>query len=203
MRPTRPGFAYLWIIVVFGTVTAIIAAAALPMLDTTADMTKANETAITLRAVAQGVLMFDSEVSNNVHVTPWRLSQLTTQISGTDSMGCTQHAFFTGSQPGNWTTHGPFLADYFPTDDLWTPLGPINNTPSESAYVAGVRRTSNNSLPYYIQISNVDVKFARMLDLLIDGTSNSTGDTLFYSTPAADSTVLVSYRVYGFRPSAC
>ena len=45
-------------------------------------------------------------------------------------------------------------------------------------------------------MQNVDIKLARLLDALVDGTPNAAADTVFYTAVAADSTTTVSWRVY-------
>jgi len=198
----RPGSALLWTIAVIGCL-AVTAAAAAPYLVQVNDVTRVNDAAQTLRDIAEGIDSFNltAKRGSASFTTPNQLSQLTATIVNGQTAGCTAQNY-NATAVGNWATGAPYTAFWMPSNGLWTPIGRVNNRPSKDSSRQAVARTANSD-PYYVQIPNVDIKDARMLDLAIDGALDADSDTLLYSAPAPDSTVLVSYHVVLAHSPAC
>jgi hypothetical protein len=198
----RQGYAYLWTLCLIG-IFATLAAAAAPYLSELNDVSHVNATAETLRGLAAGVDSFNlyAKRGGPSFTTPALLSDLTTEIVAGDQAGCTALTY-NSTAVSNWDAHAPFTDFYVPVGGLWTPLGRVNDAPSSTASAASVPRATNGD-PYFIQIPNVDVALARMLDMALDSAADPNGGALFYTTPAADSTVLVSYEVTLAHSPAC
>jgi type II secretory pathway pseudopilin PulG len=184
-------------------VAAALAAAAAPYLVQINDVARVNETSDLLHAVAAGVDSFNLTAKRGgpAFTTPNRLSQLTTTIVDAQPAGCTTLTYNATAVAG-WLSGAPFVAMWMPTNGLWTPLGRLNDAPSRTAATAATARTSTSD-PYFIQIAGVDVDLARMLDLAVDGVANSAADTVQYTAPAADGTVLLSFNVFPAHLPAC
>lgn len=190
----RRGFALIWAVVTVAIIAALVAAAA-PTLTQWVDTTRVTSTADILRDIRIGVDSFNKTAKRGgpAFTTPNTLYLLDTVVVNGAQAGCTTQTY-NATAVTNWTNNGPYLSFYFSPDGLETPLGHINNAPSRSSGTIGTLRTSQND-SFFVQMQNVDVQFARMLDLTVDGTINSTHDTVQYSAPAADSTVTVSWWV--------
>jgi len=195
----------LWILVTIAVI-APVAAATAPLLMQINDTNRITITARMLRDVARGVDSFNAVVkrgpaSSATNTTPASLELLTVSVRSGAASGCRGPRYDTTSVAG-WGAHAPFAPYVMPAEGLSTPIGRLNNAPSRSATaIADQRRSAND--PYFIQIPRVDVKMARQLDVYVDGVSNAGADTVFYTTPAPDSTVVVSYRVFPRRMPAC
>lgn len=200
--PTRNGFGVLWVIMIVALL-AVVAAAAAPYLAQLNDVDRVNETATALRKVATAIDSFNltAKRGGTSWTTPNNLALLTVTVVNGQPAGCTTLTYNATSVTA-WATGAPYAPFFMPTDGLWTPLGRINNAPSRVTTAPATARTSIND-PYYIQIPNVDVRDARMLDLAVDGTINNAADTVLYTAPAADSTVLLSYNVFPAHLPAC
>jgi hypothetical protein len=202
------GFALLWVLVFVSVVAAVLAAAAPTMLELN-DRNQVAETATRIRRVSEAVRDFNSLIQSAPgHATPRTLTLLTTPISSGDPAGCTgltpaKNTQYNNTSVQNWNTNGPFGVYLMSTDGVWTPLGSINDAPSRSATTIGTVRTSLSD-PYFLQIENVEVHLARELDAYVDGTPGALADTVQYTTPAADSTVTLSWRVFlPFPTNSC
>jgi hypothetical protein len=195
----------LWILVTIAVIAAVAAVAA-PLLVQLNDTDRVAETARLLHEVARGVDSFATVVKRGaaptaVSTTPASLDLLTSGVAIARPAGCRGEQYDTNSVSA-WAAHGPFAPFVLPVEGLWTPIGRISNLPSRSATLRGAqRRTITDS--YFIQIPQVDVKMARLLDGYVDGVSNATADTVQYTTPGSDSTVLLSYRVSLSHAPAC
>lgn len=198
----RSGSALLWTIAMIA-VFAVMAATAAPYLEDVGDAGRVRTAADQLRKIAQAVDTFNLTAKRGgaSFTTPNNLAQLTVTIANGAQAGCTAQTY-NNTAVNNWATKAPYTSFWMPSNGLWTPIGRINNSPSRVATAQATIRTSTSD-PYYIQIPNVDVKDARMLDLLVDGTVDGAADTVLYTAPAADSTVLLSYNVFPPHLPAC
>jgi hypothetical protein len=198
----RSGSALLWSIALI-SVLALIAAIAAPYLSDIGGLERVGTTATMLREVASGVDSFNltAKRGSSAFTTPNNLAQLTATIANGGTSGCTAQTY-NATAVTNWTSGAPYTSFWMPSDGLWTPIGRLNNLPSRVTTAQATARTANSD-PYYIQIPNVDIKDARMLDLLIDGALNGAADTVLYTAPGADSTVLLSYNVIPAHMPAC
>lgn len=195
----------LWIIVTLAVVAAVAAATA-PLLLQINDTDRVALSAKVLRDVARSVDSFTTvvkrgPVASPVNTTPSNLALLTASVVSGHVAGCSAQQYDTSSVSA-WARGGPFVSYVMPAEGLWTPIGRINDLPSRTASVAGQQRRTTTD-PYFIQIANVDVKMARLIDVYVDGIANASADTIQYGTPAADSTVLLSYRVMLTHAPAC
>lgn len=195
----------LWILVTIAVIAALAAVTA-PLLLQLNDNDRITLTARVLHDVAHGVDSFNVVVKRGsgasaTNTTPASLDLLTSAVVNGRPAGCRGQQYDTNSVSA-WAAAAPFASYVMPSEGLSTPIGRISNAPSRSATVAGdQRRTTSDA--YFIQIPQVDVKMARLLDVYVDGVANATADTVQYTTPARDSTVLVSYRVSLPRTPAC
>lgn len=195
----------LWILVTIAVIAAVVAVTA-PLLMQLNDTDRITLSARLLHDVAHGVDSFNTVVkrgsgSTAINTTPASLELLTSAIGNNAAAGCRGQQYDTSSVSA-WAANAPFAAYVMPAEGLSTPIGRINNAPSRSATVAAdQRRTTADA--YFIQIAQVDVKMARLLDVYVDGVANASADTVQYSTPSRDSTVLLSYRVFFPRTPAC
>jgi hypothetical protein len=199
------GAVLLWIVVTIAVIAAVAATAA-PLLLQINDTNRVAISARLLRDVAQGVDSFNAVVvrgpsNGRTNTTPASLELLTTPVVASRPAGCKGQQYDSASVSG-WAAGGPFAPYVMPSEGLWTPIGRINNAPSRSATRAGDARRAPND-PYFIQIARVDVKLARLIDLYVDGMANAAGDTVQYTPPARDSSVLLSYRVTITHTPAC
>lgn len=187
----------IWVVVTLAVITTLAAAAA-PYLYQLTDVRDVNQTAATLGALATGIDSFDVTVKRGPtkYTTPHFLNMLTTTapVAG-DSAGCTITKQPYNSATANaWPTGAPYVDFYVPVGGLWTPLGLVVDVPSRTAAsLSSLRTDDNDSL--FIQIDEVDVRLARMLDLKVDGTLDGTADTVRFDTPGSDSLTMVSYWV--------
>lgn len=194
-RPVRRGFALVWGIVTVAIIAALVGAVA-PSLTQWVDTTRVTTTAGYLRSISIGVDSFNKTAKRGgtSFLTPRYLHFLDTVLVVGDSVGCVSNQTVNATAVTNWTTNGPYLSFYFSRYGLDTPLGHISDSTSRTMATLAVRRTSQND-SVFIQIPNVDVGLARMMDLDVDGTANANGDTVRYTTPGADSLVLLSWWV--------
>lgn len=199
MHFNRRGAALLWALVIIATFTAILAAM-LPTVMSANDVDQVDASADMLREVARAVRKFDSTVTRSAgnYFLPNRLNQLTNVVTNGGQAGCSfagTNDQYNNTSVTNWNANGPYGPFYMTTVGLMTPIGRLNDTPSQTYLTVGTTRTAITD-PYYIQMQNVDIKLARLLDALVDGTPNAAADTVFYTAVAADSTTTVSWRVY-------
>jgi hypothetical protein len=195
----------LWILVTIAVVAAVAAVAA-PLLVQINDSNRVAISARMLRDVARGVDSFSAVVTRGTpavgpHTTPSRLELLTVSVGSGGPAGC-RGGRYDSSSVAAWGAGAPFAPYVMPKEGLSTPIGRIANSPSRSATVAGSPRQAASDA-YFLQIPRVDVKLARLLDVLVDGAENGSADTVFYTRPATDSTVLLSYRVFLTHLPAC
>lgn len=198
----RGGYALLWVLVILGAISTILAAAA-PLVMEANDLSRVVISAEMLRKVSKAVDSFNLVVKRGgtSWTTPNKLSLLTSTVVNGSQAGCTAQTY-NATAVTNWAANGPFGEYFIQPAGLWTPIGRINDAPSRSPTTLGTLRTSNSD-PMYIQIEDVDVKVARLLDAYVDGTPGQAADTVQYTNPAADSTVIVSYNVTLARLPAC
>lgn len=194
----------LWILVTIAVIAAVAAATA-PLLMQINDTERVAASAKLLGDVAHGVDSFNAVVtrgasSSPANTTPASLVLLTTSVTSGGIAGCSAQHYDTASVTG-WTANGPFAASVMSPEGLWTPIGRLNDAPSRSPAAVQPRRAATDA--YFIQIPGVDVKLARLIDVYVDGTANANADTVQYSSPARDSTVLLSYRVSLRHTPAC
>jgi len=159
-----------------------------------------------LRDVARGVDSFNAVVkrgpsSTATNTTPATLDLLTVVMRSGTTAGCRGQQY-DASSVSAWGGSAPFAPYVMPVEGLSTPIGRLNNAPSRSATATADQRRSPSE-PYFIQIPQVDIKMARLLDIYVDGVANANADTVFYTTPTRDSTVVVSYRVFLRKTPAC
>lgn len=193
----------MWTIALVAIIAAAAAVAA-PYLAQMNDVDRITRTATILRTVAAGVDSFNATARTGVAFNnPNNLAQLTVTIVNGQTAGCTAQTY-NATAVTNWATGAPYVTYSMPAAGLWTPIGRLNNLPSRTTATAGTARTANSD-PYYIQIPNVHIKDARMLDLLIDGVINNAGatDTVLYTAVASDSTVLLSWNVFPAHMPSC
>jgi hypothetical protein len=199
------GAILLWVLVTIAVIAAVAAVAA-PLLLQINDTQRVALSAKVLRDVARGVDSFSAVVKRGagrtaMPMTPARLTLLTTPMSDGSRAGCGGQRYDTSSVVA-WKANAPFAPYVVPVEGLYTPLGRIDDAPSRSASTRAQARRSPRD-PYFIQIAGVDVKLARLLDVYVDDVANAAGDTVQYSPPTRDSTVLLSYRVALRRMPAC
>jgi hypothetical protein len=195
----------MWILVTIAVVAAVAAATA-PLLMQINDRNRIAITARMLRDVARGVDSFNVVVKRGpstsaTNTAPASLDLLTVVMRSGATSGCRGQRYDTSSVSA-WGANAPFAPYVMPAEGLSTPIGRLNNAPSRSAAATADQRRSGSD-PYFIQIPRVDVSMARLLDLYVDGVGNANADTVLYTTPARDSTVVVSYRVFLRRTPAC
>jgi type II secretory pathway pseudopilin PulG len=174
VRPTRAGFALVWVIVTVAIVAALIAAAA-PTLAVMNERERAERTAFQLKLITIGVWAF----RERLNVYPGNLSQLTNAVTTASRNSC--RGTFTSGQVNDWADDATFSLFYMPTNGLWTELGRIR----DSIPV----RTANAAI--YVEIPGVRSADAAMLNLLVDGGS---GDTVTFAAPVNDTTT-IRYRL--------
>jgi hypothetical protein len=195
----------MWILVTIAIIAAVAATTA-PLLMQINDTNHIAISARMLRDVARGVDSFSAVVkrgsgSGATNTTPATLDLLTVTVANAKPAGCRGQQYDSTSVAA-WGTGAPFAPYVMPSTGLSTPIGPMNNAPSRSATSAGGQRRSASD-PYFIQIAQVDVKMARLLDVYVDGVANANADTVWYTAPSRDSTVLLSYRVFLRHTPAC
>jgi len=195
----------IWILVTIAVVAAVAAATA-PLLVQITDTNRIAISARMLRDVARGVDSFSAVVkrgsgSTATNTTPAKLELLTITVANAMPAGCSGQRYDTASV-GAWGANAPFAPYVMPAEGLSTPIGRLENAPSRSATSAGAQRRSTSD-PYFIQMGQVDVKMARLLDVYVDGVANASADTVQYTAPSRDSTVLLSYRVFLHHTPAC
>ena len=199
------GAALLWAIVFIAIITAI-AATVSPFTMQANDMDNVVETANRLRRVATAVQAFDSLIETAPGFgTPATLTLLTTSPVSGAGAGCTGQSPAKNNNYNNlsvqdWAAYGPFGQYVMSSAGLWTPLGTLNDAPSRASTTIGTKRTSLGD-PYFIQVENVNVQLARLLDAYVDNAPNAAADTVWYTTAAADSTVTVSWKVFLPHPT--
>ena len=195
----------MWILVTIAVIAAVAAATA-PLLMQINDTNRIAISARMLRDVARGVDSFNAVVkrgpsSTATNTTPATLDLLTVVVRSGAPAGCRGQQYDTSSVTA-WGGSAPFAPYVMPAEGLSTPIGRLNNAPSRSATATADQRKSPTE-PYFLQIPQVDIMMARLLDLYVDGTANANADTVLYTTPARDSTVVVSYRVFLRNTPAC
>ena len=195
----------MWILVTIAVIAAVAAATA-PLLMQINDTNRIAISARMLRDVARGVDSFNAVVkrgpsSTATNTTPATLDLLTVVMRSGTTAGCRGQQYDTSSVSA-WGGSAPFAPYVMPVEGLSTPIGRLNNAPSRSATATADQRRSPSE-PYFIQIPQVDIKMARLLDIYVDGVANANADTVFYTTPTRDSTVVVSYRVFLRKTPAC
>ncbi len=192
---SRRGFALMWSIVTIALIAALVAAVA-PTLTQMVDVTRVETTADYLRDISVAVDSFNKTVKRGASsfTTPRYVHLLDTIVVSGDSIGCVSNQTYNNTAVNNWNTNGPFLPFYFSPNGLETPLGHVSDSTSRTMGTLAVRRTSQND-SLFIQIPNVYVGFARMMDLNVDGTADPNADTVRFTAPGADSLVLVSWWV--------
>jgi hypothetical protein len=187
--------AYLWVITTVAVI-AVFAAVAAPYVDQTTDVVAVRETSTILHDLSDGVVAFTNLVKRGPtrYHTPRLLNMLTTTpVTNGDAAGCTLQTYNSAAEAA-WTANAPFTTNYVPVGGIWTPLGLVNDAPSNTDAAESSVRSDDND-PYYIQIANVDIGLARMLDLHVDGALDGAADTVRYTPATADSTTLLSYLV--------
>lgn len=194
--------ALIWAIVTIAILAALVGAA-VPTLSQWVDTTRVTSTAETLRDITVAVDSFNKTVKRGASsfITPRYLHLLDTVLVVGDSVGCRSNQTVNTTAQNSWITNGPFLSFYMSPYGLETPLGHLSDSVSRTNSLLASRRTSQTD-SFFIQIPNVDVSLARMLDLDVDGTINANGDTVQYTAPGADSLVLLSWWVPLFH-SGC
>jgi hypothetical protein len=195
----------MWILVTIAVIAAVAAATA-PLLLQINDTNRIAITARMLRDVARGVDSFNAVVkrgsgSTATNTTPASLDLLTVTVASGKPAGCRGQQYDSTSVNA-WGASAPFAPYVMPAEGLSTPIGRLGNAPSRSTTTTGAQRRSASD-PYFIQIGHVDVKMARLLDVYVDGAANANADTVLYTTPSRDSTVLLSYRVFLRTTPAC
>lgn len=195
----------MWILVTIAVIAAVAAATA-PLLMQINDTNRIAISARMLRDVARGIDSFNAVVkrgpaSTATNTTPASLNLLTVAVASGGPAGCRGQQYDSTSVNA-WGPNAPFAPYVMPSEGLSTPIGRLNNLPSRSATTAGAQRRATSD-PYFIQIGQVDVKVARQLDVYVDGTANASADTVLYTAPTRDSTVLLSYRVFLPHLPAC
>jgi hypothetical protein len=195
----------LWILVTIAVLAAVAAVAA-PLLMQINDTNRIAISARMLRDVARGIDSFSTVVQRGsapaaTHLTPASLDLLTVTVAKGGTAGCRGQQYDSSSVDA-WGEHAPFAPYVMPREGLSTPIGRVNNAPSRSTAVAASQRRTPTD-PYFIQIPQVDVKLARLLDVYVDGAANPNADTVLYTPPSRDSTVLLSYRVALRHLPAC
>ena len=195
----------LWILVTIAVIAAVAAATA-PLLMQINDTERVAASAQLLRGVARGVDSFNAVVARGASSSPSNTTPASLDATGRSPVasggiaGCSAQRYDTASVTG-WTANGPFAPYVMSPEGLWTPIGRVNDAPSRAPTAVQQRRAATDA--YFIQIPGVDVKMARLLDVYVDGAANANADTVQYSSPARDSTVLLSYRVTLRRTPAC
>lgn len=164
-----------------------LAAAAAPYLREARDHERIVATSARLHEISVGVNAFEVVVSSKF---PGRISELTTPITRNSPNSCWQTNFSTNGGNADtikWATGGaPYAASFMPTTNLYTPIGYIlDSIPSRNG-------ATNDSL--WVTIPNVSANDARLLKLYVDGSIDSTRDTVRFHTPLNDTTT-IRYRV--------
>jgi hypothetical protein len=195
----------LWILVTIAVIAAVAAVAA-PLLMKINYTNRVAISARMLRDVAHGVDSFNAVVKRGplsapTNTTPAGLDLLTVPVTSGGPAGCRGQQYDSSSVDA-WGPGAPFAPYVMPREGLSTPIGRVNNAPSRSVTTTASQRRSMTD-PYFIQIAQVDVKMARLLDVYVDGVANANADTVLYTAPSRDSTVLLSYRVFLPHLPAC
>ena len=173
----RRGFAYLWVLAV-AAIIAILAAAVLPKLASQNDTKRVAAAAKTLDSLSADVNLFFTSVT----MFPGKLSHLTAAILSTDVNSC--WATYGGGNAGKWV--GPYAGFLMPPAGLYTPIGRIRDSVPN--------RNANRNDSIWIEIPGINVSDARLLDAYVDGTSDSTKDTVRFHAPVGGTTT-VRFRV--------
>ncbi len=178
----RRGFAYIWAMVTIAVLAAIIAAAA-PYLYSTGDATRMATTATELRAIGVAVNTFEQTEARKF---PGKISYLDIAITTTSANSCWATNAFSGADVTTWSNNAPYITTYLPTGGIWTPIGLIRDSiPS---------RSTNHSDSIWLELPGVSAEDARLLDITIDGTADSTKDTVRFHVPVNDTTT-IRFRV--------
>jgi type II secretory pathway pseudopilin PulG len=179
------GFALVWALVMVA-IFAALAAATMPILSSIADQQRVTQTAATLNTLDTGIIRFGLIVKRTAMVYPGALHQLSTLVTTTDQVSC-QNATMTANSITTWSTVGPFVAFLVPTTGVVTPIGTIDDVIPT--------RVANG--PLLLNMPNVDLNRAQMLDMLVDGssTNQSTTGRILWGTVSAANTVTLQYSV--------
>lgn len=193
-RTTRRGMAMIWVITTIAIIAALAAVAA-PYLAAGSNSARYSDTAATMRALAAGVVTFQTQVQDgqksSVKNYPGQLSQLSSIIVAGDKNSC-QGAMTTAipskgttSDSITWANAGPFVSFMFPAIGLVTPIGTIlDSVPN--------RGPTPGTTPIYALISGVSATDAAGFDAYVD---NGTGDTVTVLHAAVNDTTTLTYRL--------
>ena len=188
--------AFIWVITTIAIIAALTAVAA-PYLVAASDNARYAKTAATMRALAAGVVSFQTSVQDgaksSVKNYPGRLSQLSNVIVTGDKNSCQGAMTTTIRNGGNtsdsvsWVAAGPFITFMFPSIGLVTRIGTIlDSIPN--------RGPTPGTSPIYALISGVSATDAAQFDAYVDN-GLATNDTVIVLHPAVNDTTTISYRL--------
>jgi type II secretory pathway pseudopilin PulG len=175
------------LIVAVATV-AVLGAAVLPEVASSADRELAVRTYAQLADLDSGIMTFGTLVKRVGTVYPGAIHQLTNPLTTSDKVSC-QNNTMNSNAIKLWNQDGAFSTQYITSAGLYTPIGTVND----------LIEHASGSAPMYLRIPAVDTGMLTRMDGLVDGGDGGGAGTILYTTSTASTADLV-YRV-GFAPN--
>ena len=183
------GFSYIELLVALA-IMVVIATVVTPVLLGVLDKARFDATLETFLGIGEGVFNFEDDIGEY----PGQLSQLTTQITGSDENICGED-YSTGPGAGNNEVNrwdGPYLNRLVPTTGLPTPIGRVRNQ------LEGYRQfwwSNPSELRMFVDSVVVEDAWAMNERIDGDGHGGSTTNAVRWTTADANGLVVLTFVV--------